>query len=69
MRRPTIPLACGGDAWSMGVQHDDGTIDVGGFRLHTKTCPVCAVYFDALVAWMGQFDPEPPQARRQNEQE
>ena len=70
MRNPNnLRLACNGDAWGLGAQNDDGSVDATGLYLHCKTCPDCSVYAEAFTIYLSEFDPHPPQLRRQIEQE
>ena len=67
--RNDLKLACGQDPWGLGLQHGDGSVDAAGLHMHCKTCPDCGVYLRALTVHMAQYDPEPPQLRRQIERE
>jgi len=63
----SIRLACGSHPGD--IVHPDDSIDIAAFKVHTETCSLCSVYFDAVASWMAEFDPEPPQLRRHVEQE
>ena len=68
-RRPEMRLACGDDAWALGVQHPDGSIDSAGLYVHATHCPECGVYLQAFTIRMSEHDPEPPKLRHEVEQD
>lgn len=68
-RRTNINLACNGDAWSLGIQHPDGSIDTAGLYVHAHNCPDCGIYLKAFTVRMSEHDPEPPGLRKEIEQD
>ena len=68
-RTDNLRLACGNDAWALGLQNDDGSVDAAGLHMHCRTCPDCRIYLQALTVHMAQSDPEPPRLRQEVQQE
>ena len=69
MRKPNVRLACDGDAWSLGLQHPDGSIDTAGLYVHATHCQDCGIYLQAFTLRMSEHDPEPPKLRQEVEQD